>query len=697
VLALVLPACTCKPPINTVEIGFRVAGDTKSIDFGRVLENDKVTKSFTLTAETRAPVTVTMAVAKPFSVQETVDIEGGGQVEVPVTFTAGNGMASAEVVLQANGQELRVPVTGIGVRPPRCIPTAPCKVSTYSLEQDACIESSLADDSACEPTSVCLEQGRCRAGECLGVSRRCDDRDQCTNDACAMGLGCISTPRVCPAPANPCHVATCDPTDGCGETAAADLTPCGPVNCVTLSVCLSGDCKTLPTPDGVLCSPAVACLGEGQCLAQKCQRVDAGPWLPSWSAELVGTPLGEKPALLDSAQGLFFEVCDLPFDAGVTDAGLDDGGSGDSGVGSDAGVSDAGRAPRTHCALVSYTRTGFERFTAPFEDGAPRRLVHVSNAAVIMLADGGIEWRSPISGGVVSLLPTPIPVDSHRSIAALPDGTVVVAIPEDDGGSRLVAWSDAGVLELSQPGFSVKILAIDEANTLMGWDPVSGTLLLQADGGLVQLDGGARSLVTADSVTLAGLSQLLRPLSDGGVEVISIEWTSDAGQPLDLEERPVLLGYGAGVVFYRRCPEPMTSCLEADKPMYLRAFDAFTGAVLSERQMLPAGNATLEEAVLTGLISGGVATLVHGSLDDGGTQIAVVELLAPGQPEVLCRLGQPTVAIRGALFSGARLFVLDDRGPTGSVLQAYDLGALPLLGSGWARPDGVGGTRRAGQ
>ncbi len=681
--ALAAGSCTCRNDIGGVTPGFRVAGETQSLDFGRVLEKQSATLPLSLTAETRVAVTVSMTVAAPFEVQPTVDIEGGGQVNVPVVFHAGNGPAAAEIVLQANGKEVRVPVKGVGVRPPLCVPSGTCQVSRYVLEQDQCVESLKPDDTECEPTSVCLEKGRCRSGECLGISRSCDDADPCTKDACDLKSGCVNTQKACPPLSNPCHVPICDSKKGCLEVDAADLTPCGPVNCITVSLCVAGACKTSPTPEGVQCGPAVACLGEGFCHNQRCERADAGPWLPAWTASVSGSPVADKPSLLSGANGVFFEVCELPVDAGV---GEDDGGL------------DASVVMRGGCGLSSYTRSGFERFTAPFDDGALRRLVHVSSAGVVFIADGGLEWRSLNTGALVNVLPTPLAVASPRSVAALADGTVLVALPEDDGGARIIAWSDAGVQLLAQPGFSVKIIAIDELDGLLGYDPATGTVLLQGDAGVVRLDGGgaANSLLTANGVAMAGLSHLLRSLDDGGVELISLEWSTDAGVPPVPDDRSALVGFGTGVVIYRRCVDPLMSCLDADKASYLRRFDAFTGAFRSEVQLLPGGvNATFEETVLLGGVTGSVATFVHGALDAGVTN-AGLAILVEGQPLAFCPLPDRVVSVRGALFTGSRLFVLDDRGPGAAVLQAYELNALPLSSSGWPSADGFGATRRAG-
>ena len=66
--ALVLAGCrNCGGGTNMVETRFRVAPETQSVDFGRVLEGALVTKQVTLIAETRASVSVGATTMTPFS------------------------------------------------------------------------------------------------------------------------------------------------------------------------------------------------------------------------------------------------------------------------------------------------------------------------------------------------------------------------------------------------------------------------------------------------------------------------------------------------------------------------------------------------------------------------------------------------------------------------------------------------------
>lgn len=404
--ALVLAGCrNCGGGTSMVETRFRVAPETESVDFGRVLEGTMVTKQVTLIAETRASVSVGATTMTPFSSAPLVDIPGGSQVDLDVVFRAGNGESNGELVLTSGRQEVRVGLRGVGVRPPVCIPSATCRMSAYSLELDRCVETMSPDETACEPTSQCLEQGRCRMGECLGVARRCNDNDACTSDACSMDAGCINTRIVCPQPTTPCRVPTCDARMGCGEAMAPDGMPCGTSNCVSSKLCISGSCQEIATPDGTECAPAIACYGISRCKSQKCGRQTlASGCRPGARESKVSRSQRQLPLLSFGGGTVFFTVCGLtplPVDAGLMDAGAVDAGVEDAGVdageldggdaGTDAGVDagfDAGfdAGPPTECALVSYTGTGFERFTA--RSTVVEQLSHVGPAGVVLRVNG---------------------------------------------------------------------------------------------------------------------------------------------------------------------------------------------------------------------------------------------------------------------------------------------------------------------
>src|SRR5262249_52045713 len=157
------------------------------------------------------------------------------------------------------------------------------------------------------------------------------DQNECTIDGCAEELGCVNATKPCPRPANPCHVATCGASTGCGETSAPDGMPCGTVDCVSANVCVLGNCITIQTPEGFPCSPPTPCQAEGRCTMGACKRPDAGVMAPELTIRVGGAPTSSRPMMLSYAGQLFAEICALPVDAGAADAGSPDAGAPDGG------------------------------------------------------------------------------------------------------------------------------------------------------------------------------------------------------------------------------------------------------------------------------------------------------------------------------------------------------------------------------
>ena len=707
-LFFVLPllgSCEClRPgPVDPIEIGLRI--QPSELDFGRVLEGGTKTLNVTLTSATRAAISVELDTAEPFEVGPNAEVPGGGDLEVPVTFRAGNEAVEGLLRFTVGDRSAVMKLRGTGVRPPVCQPSAVCVVSVYSLEEDRCIESQSPDDAPCDTASVCLEQGRCRAGECLGIARRCDDNNVCTDDACAMDVGCIHTPRVCPNPTAACRVATCDPFLGCGDGPAPDLTACGPQDCVEVNFCFSGVCRTQPTPEGLPCSPAIACLPEAECRNQVCTRVTEATWMPAWSARVAGEPVGE---IGSSSSTLFFSICvdaGVP-DAGVPDAGVADAGAGDAGLadggvdggeddgGVDAGEPDAGPpdpvpGPQLACSLVSYTGTGFERFDRDggpqpndYGDGERRSVIAVNSAGVILTRDGGLEVRSPISGALRSELGVAPPrslivIDRERGLFWA------------DGGVR--AWVDGGVAflaSLAQPS------ALGKGAALFSWNADAGVLtrfVLLGDGGLEAQplalgNVGSSALAVTENVTVFGSAGRARfdGMNDGGF--VAFDWsTTPVSQFLD--DR-TLTSSLATDVFFRRCDG---GCGAPDDEIHVRVFDSAG----DELWQVPVIDQSLPGQMLTTSLvegrPGGFVTLVRIETDAGPRAIGA--LFADGERKALCRLPDTSGAVEQAHFSSTAL-VVTVRRPDGTVaLESYPLGALPLSRTSWATPQGVAGTR----
>jgi len=691
-------ACTCKPPVTNVESRFRVGADSQLVDFGRVLEGTVVTKPVTLFAETRVDVTVTASTRAPFSAPRSVEVPGGSQVDLEVAFRAGNGEAADELLLVSGTQQVRVALRGLGVRPPSCVASAPCRLSSFDLAQGRCVETVAADDAACEPLSQCLEQGRCRAGQCLGIARRCDDNDACTTDACAMDAGCVH-PRVrCPPPTNPCRVPTCDARSGCGEAVAPDGTPCGTLTCVTAKVCVMGQCSEIPTPDGTECGPAVACSGVSTCRQQKCQRPDAGPWLPTWTARVDGTPVDEAPGLLGFGGSVFFTACGLtplPADGGAGDAGAREGDGGTPGAGGDGGR-DAGALEDPRCAVLSYTGTGFDRFIA--RTAQRERLVQVGPAGVVLLVDGGLGFRSVANGTWLGGWQADGLVPS--AVASMSDGGVVVAIPTD-AGARLLVLSPMGVSALVDLDSPVSHLAVDVDDSVFALTGAPSVVRLHGDD-----DGGrfsqrwpllapSGSLSVAFGTAVAGGLELTSVEVDAGLRRVSLEPLSDGGLA---SAKDVSLSGTTVFVVFKACPVPLTSCAPEDEATFLRASSRTTGALRWQDTLAPGGvGARLVEAAVLGLpmpTSQGVAAVVSQLLADGGVQSGLL-VTVDGSRALECPMPEGTGTLHAGLFTQGQLLTLATRPDGGVTLAAWPLGALSLERSGWPQTNGTSGQRRA--
>ena len=632
-----------------------------AVEFGRVLEGHDAGQPVTIEALSRTGVTVSASTAAPFSVAPSIDVPGGGEATLTVSFVAGDAGVSGVLTLSAGDTTVEVTLHGIGVHPPECAPAGPCRPATYSLEEDRCVVSVLPDDTMCDPQNLCLEKGRCLAGECNGVPRNCDDDNVCTDDGCSEQVGCVNTPHQCPAPGQLCRVATCDSKKGCGVGLAPDFSQCGPADCKSFSGCLLGVCTTFTDTDGIPCAPAMACLSAGQCKDHECAQT-LNDWLPQWVAPLDVVPSSAPPALLSAGTSLFFSACGLkPL---ASDGGsLDDGGTPDGGL----------------CGLVSFTRTGFDRFATPYADGLERSLIHVSDRGVLVAGPPGLEYRSSSSGLVEEALDRRPPRDG---VASSPDGAVLLL----DGDGGLETWTrDGGARWLASAG-GARVLSLDERGLVYLWDANAGVVSRLApldDGGLsvqeLRVDAGWTSLTVVGDRAVVGSNVVVAP-GDGGLEAIALAWSD---WPSSWVPRGALQSSTQAFSFSRQ-----------DAGTWLSAHELATGQLAWQVEAMPAdGGTQLWEATLFTL-SGqvGVATVNEVRIEDQSR--SALEVFNAGTRLLVCPLPPESSQLRGALFSGSSLYVIVDRPDGGHALESYPLGALPAAPLGWSAPEGKQGWRR---
>jgi hypothetical protein len=257
-------------------------------------------RTLTLKNQSRASARIELATNKPFSLPESV-VELGGldQEAVSIAFNplhAGEQTGTLEA--SAHGEKITWTLSGLGATPP----AEPCARFYFDASSEACVREPQPDGAAC--TAPCLLEGQCHAGVCRGSAPTCDDANACTADACSGDQGCSHQPVVCPPPAEPCRISTCDPTTGCAVTVAADGTGCGPADCERAFVCIAGQCEQRPVPEGAACGTDSPCQARGICRGKVCERPPAAVLVPAWS--IGGTERSAASLALSSEGDVFW-------------------------------------------------------------------------------------------------------------------------------------------------------------------------------------------------------------------------------------------------------------------------------------------------------------------------------------------------------------------------------------------------------
>ncbi len=640
------------------------------VDFGRAVVGQRVTRTVKVIASGRAAVTVRAEAQPPFSSAASIEVPGASERNLEVTFVAVLGTSEGTLTLTTDDATKTVTLVGEGVKALDCVPTAPCRSSVFSVSDNACLETVLPDDTSCEPTSLCLERGRCKTGQCLGVARNCDDNNKCTVDACAADIGCVHAPVSCPRPDKPCEVATCSPSKGCDIGKAPDLSICGAVDCVKANVCAAGVCTSIDTPEGFKCGEAIACLPEAQCRDKKCVRADAGIWMPEWTQTLPYTQSEMQSALIEYQGSFYLTVC------GIVNQTLDGGTDGGS-------IADAG----TSCGLLSLTGTGFERFVTRFDEGETGQVLSADPTQVIVALDAGVTIFSPLKGLRVDSLPV-APV-SLSALATNADFTLSW-IAQADGGRVLLSQRDGGIFEQARLPNVASTLAIDSQDTTWA-SGLNGTVLgVQADGGTAFVDAGANAgFLSVNNNVLSLDTEQLVSTTVAGAPVLTLPQTPGTYEPL---LREMLLSSQQGVVFFNRCPSPLSSCLDSVKELWARVLDPLTGQTQWELRIgPPSTSARLREAAVidipgTGLV--GVAS----SIVDGAP---VTEAVAAVNGRLLGVCPVPVEGtIRSVRLTPTQLLVSAEQ-DGGLQISSFPLGPIPFQLDGWPTANGLSGQRRA--
>lgn len=247
IIALILVAgCRCEPigvqPLSPGQLRFT----PERVVFEPTYLSSARTTSLEVLNTEGASVNVEVSIADPFTTDlKTLSLKRGEATTITLTFAPSTVGLATSVLKVGN---LEVQVEGEGLEVPACTTDNVCASVHFDLERAQCIESLREDGASCETQCV---TGGCQAGVCTGALKGCDDADLCTVDACGESTGCTHIPRSCPAPTNPCKVATCDSTSGCGEEDAPDGMVCGRDDCTATSVdvCIAGNCVPRARPE----------------------------------------------------------------------------------------------------------------------------------------------------------------------------------------------------------------------------------------------------------------------------------------------------------------------------------------------------------------------------------------------------------------------------------------------------------------
>jgi hypothetical protein len=285
-LVLLLVVACGRDRLHGVEGGVQVTA--AELAFPRTFVGYASTQTLELTNSAPASRTVTLTASEPYSVPQSIIVEAGSKLAVPVRFSpASAGLQPSTLAVLTDGRSMSVTLMGEGVQVPACATGSTCSPVHFDPNTGTCVTAAADDGTLCSD-DACLVNASCRAGVCVGEPRTCDDGNACTADSCDPTRGCVHVDEAasCPAPTDPCKVPTCSASGGCGQTDAPDGTVCGSVSCAQAHVCIVGSCRAVTPPDGFECAPASPCQAHGTCQQGQCARPPATVLQPEWTYDL---------------------------------------------------------------------------------------------------------------------------------------------------------------------------------------------------------------------------------------------------------------------------------------------------------------------------------------------------------------------------------------------------------------------------
>lgn len=395
------------------------------LDFSSVWVGHRAVSSLVLQNAGRRSIEVAVRASPPFEVTSHVVVTGGDFSEIEVgLFVHEVGAVDGVLTLSAEGQRFEVPLHADARSIPSCV-ARDCHVVTFDASTGTCVERVGNEGAACGREDACIINGFCRAGECVGEVRDCDDDDVCTVDTCNAMKGCQHRARECAAPSNPCEAAVCRAGIGCDVVPVVDGASCGSNDCVTANVCISGACVERPAPNGSQCAPPTGCRGASTCSSGVC---------------VVGAPVVQRPAWRyvppEERSLSYLGHVDNDGNAYAVETWM---------------IDDTGEQSALKTDLLSFSPTGSLRFRTnvtfacdacrsgvDFAIDTPGRRLFVKvrrELIAFSLTDGAELWRVDVTVGLPVYEPLPSGLGSFSVNAPLLVGSDGVAVPMMEGVS----------------------------------------------------------------------------------------------------------------------------------------------------------------------------------------------------------------------------------------------------------------------
>jgi len=197
-----------------------------------------------------------------------------GALDLRVRFAPSTGaLHAATLVVESDGGDAMVALSGTGLAPPVCEDPRPCVESNFDFVLGVCVTSD--GEGPCALADPCVVDAACFEGSCVGAPRVCDGPGGCVLSTCDPVEGCLSLARhdACDVDENPCTIGVCHDDGTCQTVVVDDLTPCADTFTCSegLMLCVDGTCtgfsaEGLPCHDGDLCTLDDTC-GGGACVA----------------------------------------------------------------------------------------------------------------------------------------------------------------------------------------------------------------------------------------------------------------------------------------------------------------------------------------------------------------------------------------------------------------------------------------------